>query len=140
MTPQALTQYIRQDIRKVVHADRIELYLPFYFRDTRQEPLRLIWDNRGVLSDGGRTIAELKKRVGDLTPYQNSIQSILNACGTVSLESGTKLVVRHFQDLIRGETVCKDYTGGLSRLLRVISLISAVDTLTVSEDGTVWPC
>ena len=31
MDAQALTEYIRQGIRKEVYADRIALYLPFFF-------------------------------------------------------------------------------------------------------------
>ena len=140
MDAQALTEYIRQGIRKEVYADRIALYLPFFFGCGETDPLCLFWDKKGILSDGGRTLAELKKRVGDLTPYWDSIQNILKAHGIVALEGGHKLVVRHFQTCISGEQTYKDYLGGLNRLLRVIAQISVVDTITVDEDGTVHPC
>ena len=140
MDAQTLTGYIRQGIRKEVYDDRIELYLPFYFESGESQPLRLIWDRNGVLSDGGRTFAELKKRVGDLSAYQRSIQNILRTNGMVTLEGGQKLTVRHFQTCISGSETYLDYLGGLSRLLRVIARISVVDTIVVDEDGTVRLC
>lgn len=140
MDAHTLTGYIRQGIRKEVYDDRIELYLPFYFGSGEGQPLCLIWDRNGVLSDGGRTFAELKKRVGDLSAYQRSIQNILRTNGMVTLEGGQKLVVRHFQTCISGSETYLDYLGGLSRLLRVIARISVVDTIMVDEDGTVRLC
>lgn len=140
MDAQALTGYIRQGIRREVYADRIQLYLPFYFGNGEADPLCLIWDKNGVLSDGGRTLSELKKRVGDLTPYRNSIQNILTSLGLVTLEGGHRLAVRHFQTCFSGERSYQNYLGGLSRLLRAISLISVVDTVTVDADGTVSLC
>lgn len=140
MDAQALTGYIRQGMKKAVYPDRIELYLPFFFGDGENEPLCLTWDQKGVLSDGGRTLSQLKKRVGDLTSYEHSIQNILTALGLVTLEGGQKLVVRHYQTCISGEQSYRDYLGGLSRLLRAISLISVVDTITVDEYGTVKLC
>lgn len=140
MEAQALTGYIRQGIRKKVYDDRIELYLPVFFGNGESEPLCLVWDNKGVLSDGGRTLTELKKRVGDLTPYRDSIQNILKPLGQVTLEGGHKLVVRYYQTCYFGEKSYQDYMAGLNRLLRAISLISVVDTVTVDEDGAVYLC
>jgi len=139
MDAQALTEYIWQGIRKEVYADRIELYLPFIFGG-KEDNLCLIWDNKGCLSDGGRTLAELKKRVKDMTPYMDSIRKILKTNDLVALEGGQKLTVRHYQTCILGEEEYPDYLGGLNRLLRVISLISIVDTVQVMEDGTVRLC
>ena len=45
MDDSALTGYIRQEIRKEVYDDRIELYLPFYFGAGDFAPLCLTWDN-----------------------------------------------------------------------------------------------
>ena len=140
MEVQDLTGYIRQGIRKEVYADGIELYLPFFFGGGDCAPLCLRWDRKGVLSDGGRTLEELKKRVGELTPYWGRIRNILRALGLVSLEGGQKLVVSHVQTCICGEKTYPDYMGGLNRLLRAISQISVVDSITVDEDGTVRLC
>ena len=140
MDAQKLTEYIRQGICKKVYPDRIELSLPFFFGNGKEVPLQLVWDKNGILSDGGRTLAELKKRVGDIAPYRHSIQNILAALGTVTLEGGQKLTVRQYQTCISGEETYQDYMGGLNRLLRAISLISIVDTVTVDEDGTVQLC
>ena len=140
MDAQALTGYIWQGIRKEVSADGIRLYLPFFFGEGVTEPLCLLWDQKGVLSDGGRTLAELKKRTGDLRVYEDRIRNVLNAYGAVTLEGGHKLVVRHYQTCICGEESYLDYMGGLNRLLRVISLLCLPDTVTVEEDGTVGVC
>lgn len=140
MDAQALNGYIRAQIRKAVYPDRIELYLPFFFGSDNDAPLCLIWDREGVLTDGGRTLRELKRRLGDLSPYEKSIQNILAAFGMVSLEGGQKLVVRHFQTCVCGDKEFTDYLGGLSRLLQAIAQLSAVDTIAVDEDGTVRLC
>lgn len=140
MDAQALTGYIRQGIRKEVTGDGIRLYLPFFFGEGDQTPLCLMWDKKGVLSDGGRTLAELKKRSGDLSAYEQRIKNVLGAYGAVTLESGHKLVVRHYQNCISGEESYPDYMAGVSRLLRVISLITLPDAVTVDEDGTVRLC
>jgi hypothetical protein len=137
MQPQALTQYIWQDIRKEVYADKIQLYLPFFFGSDRDEPLCLTWDRNGVLSDGGRTMTELKKRIPDITPYQESIRNIISTYGLITLVGGQNLTVQHYRThTYLGETYL-DYWDGLEFLLRVISQISVVDTITVDEDGTV---
>ncbi|MBR2310881.1 MAG: hypothetical protein IKA47_10190 [Oscillospiraceae bacterium] len=140
MDAAALTGYIRQEVRKEVYADRIELYLPFYFGQGDFAPLCLTWDKNGVLSDGGRILAELKKRLGDLAPYRQDMDKILALYGQVALEGGQKLVVRHFQTCISGEETYLDYMGGLNRLLRVASLLSVVDRLSLDGDGRVKLC
>ena len=139
MDAQALTGYIRQGIRYETHAEGIRLYLPFFFGQ-KQEEICLTWDKKGILSDGGRTLTELKNRLGDLSDYEKSIQRILKYNDQVTLEGGRNLVVRHFQTCICGEETSLDYMGGFNRLLRVMSLISVVDTVTVTEDGTVRLC
>lgn len=140
MDARALTGYIWQGIRKEVTHDGIRLYLPFFFGEGISEPLCLIWDKKGVLSDGGRTLAELKKRTGDLRAYEERIKNVLNAYGAVTLEGGHKLVVRHYQTCICGEESYLDYMAGLNRLLQVISLLSLPQTVTVETDGTVRLC
>lgn len=137
MRPEALHESIRQGIRKEVHQDRIELYLPFFFESGDDTPLCLTWDKEGVLSDGGRTMAQLKKRVGDMTPHMEKLRRILNGRCPVELAAGHVLVLRQYQTLITPEETYVDYLAGLSRMLRVISLISVIDTLTVSEEGEV---
>lgn len=137
MRPDALQKYIWQGIRKEVREDRIELYLPFFFASHADAPLCLTWNREGVLSDGGRTIAELRKRVGNIDPYMEKLRRILNERCPVELAAGHQLVIRQFQTAISPEETYVDYLAGLSRLLRVISLISVIDTLSVSEDGEV---
>ena len=139
MDAQALTGYIRQGIRYELQPEEIRLYLPFFFGDAQKE-ICLTWDSHGVLTDGGRTMAELKKRLPDADRYRDAIGKILEANGAVALEGGQKLVVRYVQTCIAGEKCYLDYMGALNRLLRVMSLISVVDTVTVMKDGTVRPC
>ena len=137
MDIQALAGYIRQEIRKEVYPDRVELYLPFFFMSGSTEPLCLTFHRNGILTDGGRTMKELKKRLGDLTPYQTNIQNILTCYDPVALEGGQKLTLQHFQTIHRGEESYIDYMGGLNRLLQAISLLNVVDTIEVDEDGGV---
>lgn len=92
------------------------------------------------MSDGGRVLDELKKRVGDLSPYRENIANILEAYGTVTLESGRILTVRNFQTCVFEGNEYKDYLGGLNRFIRVISLISVADKVKVHEYGAVSVC
>lgn len=137
MLPEKLQEYIRQGIKKDVYQDKIELYIPFFFGNSEDSAVCLTWDKDGILSDNGRTFAELKKRVCDLTPYKEKIQNVLNSHGMVELVSGHILIVRHFFTVISGEETYKDYRAGLNKLIEVMSLISVIDTIQVSEDGEV---
>lgn len=137
MQAKKLHELIWNEIRKEVYPDRVELYLPFFFGSNPDEPLCLTWDRSGVLSDGGRTLLELKKRLGDITPYQDTICHILNANGDVTLVGGQNLLVKTYVTCISGEEQYFDYLGGLNHLLKVISQISVADTIHVSEYGEV---
>lgn len=128
-----LKDYIWQDIRKEVYSDRVELYLPFCFGNDNDTSLCLTWRQDGTLSDGGRTLNELQKRIGDITPYMDAIGEILTRCGTIKLVGGQNLAMSDFQTCVRGEEYFTDYTRSLTRMLQVISLISIVDTVTVEE-------
>lgn len=120
-----LYDYIWEGIRKEVYSDRVELYLPFYFGGEQTAPLCLTWFEDATLSDGGRTIAELKKRLGDISPYMDSIHKILThrGIGDVKLSGGQVLKLIYRQDPLRA----------MNMMLKVISLISAVDRITVEE-------
>ena len=137
MQPEALWQAIRQDVRTVICDDRMELYIPFFFGGTKEAPLCLTWTRDGVLSDGGRTMAELKKRLGDITPYKENIRRILDANGAVTLMGGQKLQVSpSYSQSPEGE-LYKDHLRALRYLLQVMSLLSIVDTVKIDTDGTV---
>lgn len=137
MKPENLQAYIWQGVRKEVSADQIKLYLPFFFGSREDAPLCLTWNQDGVLSDGGRTFAELKKRVGDIAPYMEKIRHILNFRNPVALVAGHKLEIRQFSTVVTPTESYVDYRAGVSLLLRTISLISIVDAVDVSEDGEV---
>ena len=132
-----LHTYIWQGIRKDVQADKIQLYLPFFFGAESDEPLCLTWSRDGVLSDSGRTVSELKKRVGDIQPYLHTIQVILSRCGDCRLVAGQAIVKDHFQTVISGEKQYSDYLGGLNLMLKAISLISTLDSISISDHGEV---
>ena len=129
MDADRLHEYIWQGIRKEVLPDRINLHLPFCFGPGDGEPLCLTWDAKGTLSDGGRTIAELKRRIGDIRPYMNSIIEILAQCGDCRLVGGQMIVKDHFQTVICGNETYLDYLGGMHQMLKAISWICVVDTL-----------
>lgn len=132
-----LREYIWQGLRKEVYADRIELYIPFHFGTAVDTPLCLTWDRNGVLSDGGRTITELKKRVGDIRPYLDTIHRILARCGACRLTGGQVIIKDHFQTVIVNEEAYPAYLHGMNLMLKAITLISILDTITVSADGEV---
>lgn len=119
-----LRSYIWEGMEKKVYPDRVELYLPFYF-GANAAPLCLTWFEDGRLSDGGRTMRELKKRLGDIAPYMDSIQKILSHRGIADchLVGGQILQLTYLQDPLRA----------LNMMLQVISLISAVDRITVAD-------
>jgi len=137
MNPEKLQEYILQGIRKAVYQDKIELYIPFFFGNGDETPLCLTWDKDGTLSDGGRTMSELKKRIGDTSPYMKTIQNILNFRNPVELVSGHIFIIRTFNTVISPKETYIDYIAGLSHLIKTISMISVVDTIKVSEDGEV---
>lgn len=134
MQAEKLQGYIWQNIRKEVYQDEIELYLPFFFGNEQDEPLCLIWNENGVLSDGGRTMKELRNRLGDLTPYMDAIHFILDQDAPVALVGGQNLVVKHHRTCIYLGEEYIDYLASLSWLLKTISRISVVDTLTLEEE------
>ena len=136
MEPQKLQEYILSGIEKRVYADKIELYVPFHFQSGDRTPLCLTWDKDGVLSDGGRTFAELKKRVGDTAPYAEQVRGVLHF-EPVELLSGHILAVRHFQTVLSAEGTYTDYRAGLSRLIAAISLIDAIGAVRIKECGEV---
>ena len=135
ISAKALHGYLWEGIRREVYPDRIELYLPICFGAGDSEPLCLIWTREGKLTDGGRTLAELKKRIGNTVPYQKAIRRILADCGMVELVGGRQLELSRFQTVIVGGESHIDYLGGLTHMLRAISLISVVDAVTVTEEG-----
>lgn len=132
-----LREYIWQGIRKEVGADEIRFYVPFFFGTEDDMPLCLTWDRDGTLSDGGRTISELKKRVGDILPYLDSIHRILARCADCRLVGGQIIVKDRFQTVISGQEQYPDYLGGMNHMLKAITLISVLDTISVSDDGEV---
>ena len=119
-----LRAYIWEGIRKEVYPDRVELYLPFVFEGGSGEPLCLTWKADGTLTDGGRTLTELKKRLGDITAYMDDVRKILAKCGHFRLAGGQKLVLEDHQSPLRA----------LNQMLRAISLVSIVDSVTVVDD------
>ncbi|MBE7065571.1 MAG: hypothetical protein E7384_07175 [Ruminococcaceae bacterium] len=137
MNAEKLQKYILQGICKKVYPDKIELYLPFFFGNGDETLLCLTWDKDGILSDGGRTISELKKRVGDISVYTENIHNVLNSHGMVELVSGHILTVRHYFTVFSGDEAYTDYLAGISKLIEVISLISVIDTIQVSHEGEV---
>ncbi len=132
-----LQEFIWQGIQKDVCDDHIKLYLPLLFGRENGEPLCLIWDKNGILSDGGRTISELEQRIGTVQPYRNKIISILSRCGDCKLVSGRIIVKEHFQTVISSDGEYLDYLGGMNHMLKAITQISVVDTVLINEDGTV---
>ncbi len=127
-----LQDYIWEGISKKVYPDRIELCLPFVFGNGSSDPLCLTWTEKGVLTDNGRTLTELKKRLGDIAPFKKDIERIVAHCGDFKLAGGQKLVLP-----------CRSSAGkylsyALQQMLQAISLILVVDTVRVYPPWN-WP-
>ena len=137
MNAESVHKSIWQGIRKEVYADRIELHLPFFFGEGIGAPLCLTWDRQGVLSDGGRTIAELKKRVGDIRPYLDTIGRIMARCGNCRLAGGQTIIKEHFQTVCFQEEEHPAYLHGMNQMLKAITLISILYVISVADDGEV---
>lgn len=120
-----LQNYIWEGLSKKVYPDRIDLYLPFVFGNEPSDPLCLTFTEKGDLTDNGRTLTELRKRLGDLAPFKKDIEQILAHCGDFKLTGGQKLVLP-----------CRTSPGkyrsfALQQMLQAISLILVVDTVRV---------
>jgi hypothetical protein len=132
-----LQEMIWQGIRKEVCEDCVKLYLPFFFGHKNDEPLCLTWNRKGILSDGGRTISELERRLGNIQPYQNMIISLLSRCGDCKLVGGRTIVKEHFQKVISPDGEYWDYLAGMNQMLKAITQISVIESIQFNEDGTV---
>lgn len=136
ISAEKLKSLLWQNIRKDFCSDRIELSLPFYFStDSENEPLRLIWKQDGSLSDGGRTLRELKKRLEDIQPYMSKIKELLSRYGAVVLEGEQNLVIRDFQTYKKGNETFLNYNRELVKLLQIITIISIIDAVTLEKRG-----
>ena len=133
MDARALHKSIWQGIYKEVSADKIQLYIPFYFGSGNDAPLCLTWDRNGMLSDGGRTITELESRLGCVQPYMEQIHAILTKNGDCQLVSGRIIVKKQFQSVISDDHQYQDYLGGMNHMLKAISLISAIGAIPVCK-------
>ena len=129
--------YIWQGIQKKVYADRIELHLPFYFGNNNDKPLCLTWDRNGILSDGGRTIAELEKRDRNIHSYMDTVRMILSQCGDCKLVGGRIIIKENFQTVISRDTQYQDYLGGMNDMLEAIARISVLKPVSEFKKGAV---
>lgn len=128
-----LKEYIFQNIRVEAYPDKLQWYLPFDFGYASSEPLCLTWTAKGELCDNGRAIEELKKRLGDITPYMPAIEKIISRSGNMELVGGRRLVTKHFQTISHNGSLSSDYIGAFTQLLHAITLISIVDSVTIIE-------
>lgn len=128
-----LKEYIYQGITKSSSPDKLNITLPFNFAGESSAPLCLSWTSKGELTDNGRAIDELKKRVGDITPYLPAIRKIISKCGMTELKSNHTLVTTKFQTVFKNGVCSKNYIGALTAMLKAISLISIVDSVTLTD-------
>lgn len=126
ISPEKLGEILSDDIRREVHPDRVDVFLPVFFGSREDAPMKFTFFRDGTLTDHGRTLAELEKKVQDISPYLPKIQKILEHCGTCRLVGGRKLTVSQYQTLFRGEESAPDYLGGLKSMLKAVALISVL--------------
>ena len=126
-----ITEVIWSQIGQERTADHYAITLPFLFNG-EEIGLTLSWrveGERACISDGGQVMRQLRKQLGDLTPYKNSIELMVSEYGAVSLEGGQNLVCRYIphDDFY--------HTHYINHLLTVISLLSGISYLPL-EGGS----
>jgi len=126
ISPEKLGEILSDDIRREVHPDRVDVFLPVFFGSREDAPMKFTFFRDGTLTDHGRTLAELEKKVGDLKPYYPVIRKIIDEYSLCELVGGRKLVQSHWQIIRRGEEESPDYLGGWKHMLNVVALISVL--------------
>lgn len=81
------------------------------------------------LTDNGRALAELARRVGDVTPYLPTVERLLYKTGMHTLRGG-RMIVRHY-DLYASFL----HRRNIVALLEVITLIASLDLLPQYTDS-----
>ena len=157
--PESLRKFIWEGIEKREGESFTELVIPWHFgirADEKSEPLTLRIESvrtkkdgayvqkmraKGYcvnddycpsyeISDGGRCIAELKNKLGDIEPYIPRIKKILYDCGMLELKGG-RIITKTY------DAVSSFYhTHSLNHLLTAISIISNLDVL-LEVDGKI---
>jgi hypothetical protein len=131
MDENKITEVIWSQIGQERTADHYAITLPFLFNGEEIE-LKITWRVEGdyvCISDDGQVMRQLRKQLGDLTPYKKSIELIVPEYGSVYLEGGQNLVCRY---LSHGDFY---HTGFLNHLLTAISLLSGISYLPL-EGGS----
>jgi hypothetical protein len=157
--PDLLKKYIWENVEKRVKDDSVELVIPWHFGRAPHEssdPLTLrvsperppscgaevqkmrakgyAVDNGYypyyVISDGGRCLAELQKRLGETDTYIPRIKRILYDCGMLELKSG-HVITGGYYALDRFS-----HTNALNAVLTAVSIISNFDVL-LEVDGEI---
>ncbi len=155
--PDSLRNFIWDGIEKREKEDVIELILPWHFGNgDRSVPLvltvrKIREGNTGAdvqrmrakgysvddgyypyyeISDGGRCLEELKKRLGSIDDLVPKIKRILYDCGMLELKSGRIITKSYY-------AISSFYhTNALNQLLSAISILSNLDLL-LAVDGEI---
>ena len=157
ISPEAIRKSIWEGIETIQKNDRTELILPWHFGispDEKNEPLKLTVrsvrpEKNGAevqkmrskgwsvddgyypayeISDGGRCLLELEKRLGNIEKYLPKIRRILYDCGMLELKSG-RIITRTYEAYSGYR-----HTRELNCVLTAISLVSGIELiLSVSE-------
>lgn len=151
ISAESLNRFIWEGINKVEGSDSVDLYLPWYFggEGAAAEPLKITFRrvrsehvNAGPIkqkysphsvddtqydtyeiSDNGRAIAELERRVGDLTPYRDVIERLIYNVGMYTLRAD-RIVSKTYSLYAEWRHI---YV--LDGMLKLVSMISWLDML-----------
>jgi len=122
-----LADLISSDIRLELSGDKILLYLPWHFAKAAAEkslPLCLTVRAEGdgaVISDGGRAIAELSKKVPSLLGYRGRISDLISDVGSYELVGG-RIIEYSFYSLTKYGVL-----SAVSQMLKIVTAISNLD-------------
>lgn len=159
ISPESLKKIIWERIEKREREDCIELVIPWHFGSSaseKSEPLVLSIasvrpKNYGAdvqkmrakgysvddgyypcyeVSDGGRCLEELKKRIGSIEHLAPKIKKILYDCGMLELKGG-RIITKNYYAISSFY-----HTNALNSVLTAISIISNLDIL-LEVDGEI---
>ena len=131
METNKITEVIWSQIGQERTADHYAITLPFLFNGEEID-LKLTWrveGDRACISDGGQVMRQLRKQLGDLTPYKKSIDYTISEFGTISLEGGQNLICRYIP---HGDFY---HSSQLNYMLTVISLLSGISYLPLEGES-----
>ncbi|MBQ8290911.1 MAG: hypothetical protein IJX88_00165 [Clostridia bacterium] len=132
--------FIRSVMEKVQwkrFPDRIEITVPAVFFSGGTEPFTItfkpVGETSAEYSDGGKAIAELEKRVGDIAPYQKWLKEFAEREGRIHFVGGRILTMKVWA-LSSGYAV----ESGIFDMLAYASIVANLDMYPLTYEEALY--